>query len=292
MNIEGLNIETREQACDNSGELCVMSIREYLDQQGDDAFIPHVHACYHIIWFSEGEGTHEVDFHKHSFNGGTLFFLSPGQIHAFIKGSSEEGTVIRFCEQFLSDESSIESVFLKYDLFNAFESLPFLSIDDENRRSLEYMLTSMRHELTNPGAFAHKDYLRHLLHLFLITIQRCGNNNAEKRLCINCKPDRLFVQFRQQLEHHFRQKHTVQEYSDLLNVSSKTLTRSVSDVAKTTPLKMINARIALEARRLLQYSDMKIKEIGYDLGFDDPSNFVKFFKRQTGNMPTHYRELQ
>ena len=98
------------------------------------------------------------------------------------------------------------------------------------------------------------------------------------------------MQFRQQLEHHFRQKHSVQEYAELLKVSSKTLTRSVYDVARTTPFKMIHARIALEARRLLEYSDMKIKEIGYEVGFDDPSNFVKFFKRQTGNMPTYYRE--
>lgn len=292
MTMEGLTIANHGGACDNSGELCVTDMSQLLREEGDKLYMPHVHDCYHIIWFSGGSGVHEVDFEKHTLSGGTLFFLSPGQIHAFDRDSSHEGTVIRFCEQFLSDESSIESVFLKYDLFNAFESLPYLRVDDSNRRMLEYMLDSMRHELTNPGAFAHKDYLRHLLHLFLITIQRCGNNSTEKRLCINCQPDRLFVRFRQQLEHHFRSKHSVQEYSDLLNVSTKTLTRSVSDVANTTPLKMINARIALEARRLLQYSDMKIKEIGYDLGFDDPSNFVKFFKRQTGNMPTYYREMQ
>lgn len=83
--------------------------------------------------------------------------------------------------------------------------------------------------------------------------------------------------------------HTVQEYADLLNVSSRTLTKYVAQSTYCTPLQMINDRIVLEAKRRLQHTSMSVKQIGYELGFEDPSYFVKFFKRLTGKMPGTFR---
>lgn len=289
METDGQKMIPTQDECDAAFEFCLQDIGQWVAGGSADIFTPHVNHCYHIIWFMGGVGTHEVDFNVYPVTGDTLFFLSPGQIHAFGRDLEQQGVSIRFCEAFLGNESSLENVFLKYDLFNAFETLPYLHVGQEDRPVLMFLLGEMQRELSRRDAFGHKDYLQHLLHLFLISIQRSGNRDRGKRLCISCQPDRLFVQFRQQLEHHYKRLHTVQEYADLLHVSSKTLTRSVSEAAKTTPLKIINQRLALEARRLLQYSDKKVKEIGYHLGFDDPSNFIKFFKRQTGQMPSYYR---
>lgn len=74
-------------------------------------------------------------------------------------------------------------------------------------------------------------------------------------------------------------------------MSVKTLTNSVGASSFSTPLKIINDRIILEAKRQLCYTDLKIKEIAFRLGFDDPSYFVKFFKRQTGILPAEFRVL-
>ncbi|MDD7318075.1 MAG: AraC family transcriptional regulator [Prevotella sp.] len=276
-------------ACDSSFEFCISHIQPE-SKEYNELFRPHISQCYRILWFMDGDGEFEVDSVRYTFSAGTLFFLTPGQVISFVEGKTPGGIGMRFCEQFLSDESSMESIFLKYDLFDTNYRQPYIIIGDGERDTLLTLLKAMQDELNRKDAFAHKDYLQHLLHLFLITIQRRGNNENEKRLCINCQADRIFVRFRQQLEHNFRKKHSVQDYASLLNISSKTLTRGVAEAANTTPLKIINSRLALEARRLLQYSDMKVKEIAYHLGFDDPSNFVKFFKRQTGKMPTSYRQ--
>ncbi len=56
-------------------------------------------------------------------------------------------------------------------------------------------------------------------------------------------------------------------------------------------MKIINDRIILEAKRQLCYTDLNIKEIAFRLGFDDPSYFVKLFKRQTGILPAEFRVL-
>ena len=97
------------------------------------------------------------------------------------------------------------------------------------------------------------------------------------------------MQFRQALEHHYHELHTVKAYADLLHISTKSLTSYVSVCTRSTTLKLINERIILEAQRLLSYSELKIKEIAYQLGFEDPSYFVKFFKQQTGYLPAQIR---
>ena len=101
---------------------------------------------------------------------------------------------------------------------------------------------------------------------------------------------RSFVRFRQLLEKHFREIHTVKEYAEMLHVSTRTLSHYVAQSAHLTPLQVINDRVVLEAKRQLQHSTLSIKEIGYQLGFEDPSYFVKFFKRMTGQMPKEFRK--
>lgn len=78
----------------------------------------------------------------------------------------------------------------------------------------------------------------------------------------------------------------------MLNVSSRTLTKYVGQCSYQSPLQMINERIVLEAKRMLQHSSMSIKEIAHTLGFNDPSYFVKLFKRLVGEMPSTFRYKQ
>ena len=58
------------------------------------------------------------------------------------------------------------------------------------------------------------------------------------------------------------------------------------------PLKLINNRLIVEAKRMLKSKPMLVKERAYELGFDDDSYFVKFFKRQTGMLPSEFREME
>ena len=85
--------------------------------------------------------------------------------------------------------------------------------------------------------------------------------------------------------------HTVQEYADRLNVAIRTLHKSVNECSGKTPLSLINDRIILEAMRMVRYTNLMIKEIAAELGFDDPSYFVKLFKRCTGHLPSDFRDM-
>ena len=78
----------------------------------------------------------------------------------------------------------------------------------------------------------------------------------------------------------------------MLNVAVRTLNKCVNECSGNSPLTLINNRIILEAKRMVRYTEMMIKEIALELGFDDPSYFVKFFKRQTGYLPSEFREAE
>lgn len=272
-------------------EFTMMEMPTFFYENGDKPRQPHIHGFYQIIWFVQGKGRHYVDFKEYPVVPNTIFFISPGQIHHFDGLSDYEGVIIHFNESFLSDESDSENVFLKYNVFNAFDTVPYYLVAPTDIPNLEYITKEMRNETERVGLFAHKDCLKYMVKLFLINIQRNGQRGAGIPLCINNSANRTFVRFRQMLEHHYRTMHTVKEYASRLNVSSKTLTNNVHESSHSTPLAIINERIILEAKRQLLHSSRKVKEIAFYLGFEDPSYFVKFFKRHTGHSPAEFREL-
>ena len=263
--------------------------RFFLDSCGNP-MQPHTHEFYQIIWFRRGHGTHMVDFIDYPVTDNTIFFIAPGQIHAFDHNTDYNGVVVHFNASFMADEDSSESVFIKYNVFNAYDSLPFCKITADEELRLLNIVREMNREYSLTGAFAHKDYMQYLLRLFLIRVQRSGERKEMPKLYVTSVANRTFVHFRQLLEQNYCSIHTVQEYADRLNVSARTLTKYVQQSAHRSPLQIINDRIVLEAKRQLQNSTMSVKEIGYQLGFEDPSYFVKFFKRMTGNMPTELRK--
>lgn len=92
------------------------------------------------------------------------------------------------------------------------------------------------------------------------------------------------------VEMHFREKHKVGEYADLLHMTPKSLSNLFSRYYTKSPLKIITERIILESKRLLDFSDKNINEIALVLGFEELSHFSKFFKTQVGLSPTEYKD--
>ncbi|MCF0199719.1 MAG: helix-turn-helix domain-containing protein, partial [Bacteroidaceae bacterium] len=233
----------------------------------------HVHPFYEIVWFTRGEGVHTVDFTDYPVADNTIFFIAPGQLHSFDGSRSSEGHVVKICPHLLG------GVLLKYNVFNTYDSVPYKRIAAGCAGSILGILSMIEDEVAKCDSVGHTDYLQSLVTMLLIKIERCNMVQNDAIFSTNRTAHRTFLAFRREIEHHFRSMHTVKEYAELLNVSTKTLTNYVAECSQHTPLEMINNRIVLEAKRLLRYSDMMVKEIAATLGFDDPSYFNKFFKR-------------
>lgn len=260
--------------------------------KGDiDDGVPHVHTFYEILWFQEGTGLHFVDFQEYPIRPGTIFFLTPGQVHRFDGRNAYKGVAIKLCTDIMQSRGEDSDLFVKYDLFYTFDTTPYYIIDDDTSVQLQVLVDSMEEELKTGKDIGHIDMLRSLLKIFLIKVHRYGLKEGQLQLD-GLKPAHLlFVQFRRMLEKDFATKHTVQEYADGLNVAVRTLNKCVNESSGRSPLAFITERIMLEAKRQVRYSNLMIKEIAYNLGFEDPSYFVKLFKRQTGMLPSDFREM-
>lgn len=116
-------------------------------------------------------------------------------------------------------------------------------------------------------------------------IYKHQNLKNESEVNINIARDYNFL-----VEQHFKEKHTVKEYADLLFKSPKTLSNLFKKHGGITPLGFIHNRLILEARRLLTYSEKSVSEIAYELGFSDIQVFSRFFKRKEGVSPQNFRE--
>ena len=266
-----------DMVCDNPSGVGMELYRmpEFFQQlKGMETDTMHLHGFYEIIWFQKGSGTHYVDFNQYAIAPGTIFFISPGQIHSFDTKHDQEGYVLKICAE----------------LFDDFVSLSCVTVQDKDSAALEMLIGAMQEELKKEDSLGHREALHALVKLFVIMVRRSYaeiNPSAPNPHKVSYK---AFLNFRKLIEENYCRLHTVKDYASLLNVSSKTLTLYVNECSKYSPLELINNRIILEAKRLLRYSVLSVKEIAFRLGFEDPSYFAKFFKRLVKQSPADYRE--
>lgn len=263
----------------------------FLESKTFDNCSPHIHYFYEILWFKEGSGKHTVDFTDYDVRPNTIFFLSPGQVHHFDNCTAYHGVSIKMCTDFMKNDEAESSLFLKYNVFHTFDTTPCFHVDDSTAQTLSLLSDAMEREASNSGKFGNVDVLKALLRIFLVQVLRHGTQEGELHLD-ELKPSRmLFTRFRKMVEKEYMHLHTVQEYADSLNVAVRTLNKCVNECSSMSPLAFINQRIILEAKRMVRYTNMMIKEIAFKLGYDDPSYFVKLFKRETGYLPSDFREM-
>jgi len=262
---------------------------DFLEHEEIDNSSPHVHSFYEILWFQQGAGMHTVDFLDYEIRPNTLFFLSPGQIHHFDHNHNYQGVSLKLCADFLKNEAEPNCLLLKYNVFHNYDAPPCYHIDHATGEELSRLVNEMEVEAPRVDAFGNLVILQSQLRIFLVKILRHGERDGELRLDMLRPQHRLFINFRSLVEKEFMNLHTVQQYADRLHVAVRTLNKCVNECSQTSPLTFINNRIILEAKRQVRYSNLMVKEIAYNLGFEDPSYFVKLFKRHTGVMPSEFK---
>ena len=259
----------------------------------------HVHNHYEIIWFQQGNGVHYVDFNEYPITPNTIYFVTPGQIHAFDKKHDQEGIILKVCTELLDEATLEEATFRMFNLFRG-NGAPYHLIDDVNACKMAMLIDALQEEIELNEEIGHTDYMKALLRILVITIERGCKVAGQKVLHISKTSHKTFLAFRHLLEDNYHNLHTVKDYATKLNISTKTLTSYITECSTLSPLEIINSRITIEAKRMLRYSNLMVKEIGYMLffrtmitdiflGFEDSSYFVKFFKRQTGLLPIEFR---
>lgn len=172
-------------------------------------------------------------------------------------------------------------------IFYGSKELLFIQLSDEDEQKIKTLYQVFRDE------FAEKDgiqgeMLRMLLKRLIIMITRLGKKQYWNKDVSKEETD-LVREFNVLVENNFKELHQVQDYANLLNKSPKTLANSFAKYSEKSPLAIIQERIVLEAKRLLFYTDKTASEIAYEVGFDEPSSFSRFFKKHTSISPSKFK---
>jgi len=264
----------------------IYDLNKYRNKNRDKAAQPHSHSYYQIIWFFCNEGTHTVDFKTYDIKENTILFISKDQIHAFDNNLNVTGWLIHFNESFFAHNDM--DIFLKYNVFKS-PKKPCYIIPKGNLETASTYLKLMKNELSNRNRFGYEDIIRFTLKSFLIGLERIHRTNNKQQLKLNNAYELQFYKFKELIEAHYKDGLSVKDYASLLNISSKTLTTISKNIVNKSPSIIIAERTVLQAKRLLKFTTLQIGEVAFKIGFEDPSYFVKFFKRHVGISPSGYR---
>lgn len=245
----------------------------------------HRHNCYFLLFVTQGTGRHIVDEQIYDIHPFSVFFIKPGQVHYYTLSEDAEGFIIHYTLDF----------FVHYFRERSLPQLPYfkklynqnhIRLDPNTSFSLLGLLEYMIYEYIHV-AVGREDILRNSLDAFLIHLCRyCDEPDGVS------KSDSYSVLIRQLqwlIETHFRQLKLPHEYAQKMNISPKHLNAICKQSTNKTVTELIHGRILTEAKRLLSYSTLNVKQISFDLGFNDLSYFQRFFKKRTGQTPREFR---
>jgi AraC-like DNA-binding protein len=128
-----------------------------------------------------------------------------------------------------------------------------------------------------------------LLKRLIIIITRLARSEYIPGKKLHDEKFHVIRRFNLLVEADYRREHSVSYYAERLNKSPKTLANLFAIYNHKTPLQVIQERIIIEAKRLLYYTDQSIKQITFELGFEDAAYFSNFFKRHTSLSPLDFR---
>ena len=164
----------------------------------------------------------------------------------------------------------------------------FLHLDASAQRQFDALLTVFADEFLTKDAIQ-GEMLRMLLKRLIIKTTRLAREQSSAPELTEADMD-IVRRYNLLVENHYRTLHNVADYADRLNKSPKTLANLFALAHQPSPSHIIHSRIALEARRLLLYTDKSTKEIAFELGFSEAAHFSRFFKKQTGQPPSLFKE--
>ena len=195
--------------------------------------------------------------------------------------------IVRFNPEFYCVLNHDSEVSCKGILFYGANQLPVFRVSDESLAKFELLWDVFSAEMASADDLQ-LEMLQMLLKRFIILATRVYKSQNHFLELDNTDVE-LVREFNFLVEQHFKTKHTVKEYADLLNKSPKTLSNIFSNLAGKTPLQIIHDRKHVEARRLLRYTSKTVSEIAYEVGFEDVQTFSRFFKKQEGSSPTEFK---
>jgi len=248
----------------------------------------HLVKFYIIFFVYEGQGYHTIDFTDYNYRKGTVLLVRKDQIHKFFRSPNVKGFLLVFTEEFIISHLNRMEAMKSMQLFNDSLSFPKIEFNDnEEFYDFTILLKHLESEYNIKDNFS-IGITRSVLHIVITKLFRIKSKKGD--FLERKKYMTQFLVFQELVEKDCFKSKQVQYYAQKLNISTKTLNNIVKSIVNNSAKSFIDERTIMQIKRLLISSDQSIKEIAYTSGFNDPTNFFKYFKRFTGSSPEIFRK--
>ena len=247
----------------------------------------HRHNYFVIIWVISGSGEHRVDLNSYPVRDNTIFCIAPGQVHELKTEGPAHGFVISFTQEFLGAHDNQADLIFRCSVSASPDEGPVIPVSADMQQELLGVVTNLQKEYSN-FFLLRSEVLRGYLKIFLVYLSRRVEVTATT--AVPSRHGALLRSFSDLLENNFKKDHSVAGYASRLVVTPNYLNEIIKKSTGFPASHHIQQRIILEAKRQAMYSGVTMKEIAYDLGFDDVAHFSKFFKNGTGLSFTDFKK--
>jgi AraC family transcriptional regulator, transcriptional activator of pobA len=279
-NIPVRHINTTQKEPDFSGSFSIRDIRDLL--AGKDMVQElHRHDFFYILALKKGAGNHEIDFTSYKICNDSVFLMRPGQVHQLTLKAGSTGYLMGFKTDFYHPHDKVST-----QLLRRASSMNLHQLDASRFKKLLSILASIFLEYASKQQGYQEIIKASLCILFIELVRQNG-----KSLSNNVNPytqDRL-EEFLELLQTHIYNQKQVSYYADRLHLSPYQLNAITKATLGKTCSEIISEYIILESKRYLLVTSSQVTQIALQLGYEDVSYFIRFFKKQTGYSPEAFR---
>ncbi|BDY03489.1 helix-turn-helix transcriptional regulator [Ferrimonas sp. YFM] len=268
----------------------ILDLEEFLQDicaQGANPYQPHRVSHFCLIFVEQGEGEHFIDFHSYQYEPDCIIFLNKEQIHGFDKERKIQGKLVLMTREFFSASSANIRTSYFVPVHQSLSAFPVLHLSEELNESCRAMLTEMTRALSEgPDSGV---IVQLLLSAMLLKLTKQRESHL---IHLSEHQKERFGEFLRLVDKHYSEIREASQYAQLMHSSYKCLNQLCKTCCGHTAKQLIDFRIILEIKRKLAMDGLSVQDAAFQLGFDDITHFIKYFKRHTGKTPAAFKREQ
>ena len=242
---------------------------------------------YIVFFITQNNGQHTIDFTNYPLEKGSILTIRKDQIHKFIK-SDIKGYMLLFTDEFIASHFTQFEELKTLQIFNELVGSPKIQLTDIEFDSIGGLIRSIYQEFTMQGDQHTSSIIRSWLHILISKLYRA--KSLKNQIICNKKYLEEFIELQQLVEQNCFKSKKVQYYAAKMNCSTKTINNIIQSVLNKSAKVFINEIVITQIKRLLINTSLTINEVAYTAGFEEPSNFYKYFKKLMYTTPENFRK--
>ncbi len=243
---------------------------------------PHKHDFFLTVFFSQGNGVHEVDFQKFDIQAGSIFLLKPGQTHHWVLSDDCEGYILFHGKNTFRDLHDFP--------FHSFrQNSPEIKLETNFISEYNLRFEVIFDEFRSNFNFKNRKLIN-LIDVLYIDLSRLYEKKSKTILSGKSVYLEQLNKLELLIEEHFKIEKSPKKYAEMLFITPKHVNRIVKKTLNKTTSELINERVILEAKRLISHSTKTLSEISMELGFEDYAYFSRYFKKISGQTLSAFKK--